>query len=85
MLIIGVCKSKQKQTHYSRMSGERLIYRYPVMKAYFYDEGRFGTKYLHGLVEIATMKAAVHRLKTYLCERCGNKYRSNMKRCPFCV
>jgi len=81
MIVIGVSKCRQKS--FREVNGKRYYSRYECWKMFYYDKGKFGTRYLKGL-DIAFAKARVHKLKTYKCENCGLKYRSNKKGCPDC-
>ena len=79
MIVIGVSKARQKQNHRGKS------YRYPKWKVYYYGEmGRFRTKYLKGRLDAWFWKAKVQKMKTYVCEFCGLKYRSNFEKCPNC-
>jgi len=84
MIVIGVSRCKQKTHRISRVDRRRIEYRYACMKVFFYEEGRFGTRYVKNVLEYAVLKAKVQRLRTFTCDICKNKYRSNKKGCPNC-
>lgn len=84
MIVVGVSNCNQKTRTYQTVRGELRIYRHPVTKAFFYENGKFGTKYLKGLEKI-WWRTSIEKIKTYVCEECGLKYRSNKKNpCPRC-
>jgi rubrerythrin len=52
--------------------------------AYFYDdEGRFRKKQISS-VEVPYYGSLVRRRKSYLCPKCGTKFRSFKDACPKC-
>ena len=84
MEVVGVSKARTSGSFLTKKGKKAYRGRKRHWYVYFYDDdGRFRKKKISP-VQVPYYGSLIRRRKSYLCGKCGNKFRSTSSVCPKC-